>query len=376
MQSKDRLRLLLCVAALCTFSTASGRAQSGSGQSSGAPPSNSVTVSSFLSPQAREYMVHLSRDHPFAGGPSAAEDIGGYRAHQDDIMNGFLAPIEKRYPVHIELKTMGGIVTQVVTPVAGVARRNRDRVLLNVHGGGFISGARMASLVESVPIAALEGIKVISIDYRMGPEYKFPAASEDVSAVYREVLKQYAPSHIGLYGCSAGGMQVAMSVAWFDAHHLPQPAAIGILCASAGDIFTDGDKVKYDFELNQPESTHIEAPQPGRERVRRDPAYLSEVSPQDPMAYPINSAELLKKFPPTLIVTSTRGLEYSSALHSEHALTDAGVATQLHVWEDLPHAFWYNSDLPESTEVYHVIANFFEKHLHRSPAARTAGSAP
>ena len=163
----------------------------------------SVPLSSFLSPEARAYMVHLLRDQPFSGGPSAAEDLKGYRAHQDDIMNVFLRPIRQRYAVNVEERTIGGIFTQIVTPKDGIPARNRDRVLLNVHGGGFVSGGRTASLVESIPLASIEKIKVISIDYRMGPEYKFPAASEDVATVYKEILKEYKPQHIGLYGCSA-----------------------------------------------------------------------------------------------------------------------------------------------------------------------------
>ncbi len=154
----------------------------------------SVPLSSFLSPEARSYMLHLLRDQPFAGGPSAAQDIKGYRARQDEIMNSFLKPIRERYPVNVEHKTIAGIYTDVVTPKDGVAPKNRNRVLLNVHGGGFISGARTAALVESIPIASVEKIKVITIDYRMGPEYKFPAASEDVAAVYKEVLKEYSAS--------------------------------------------------------------------------------------------------------------------------------------------------------------------------------------
>jgi acetyl esterase/lipase len=157
-----------------------------------------VPLSNLLSPEARAYMVHLLVDKPFDGGPSAEQNIQGYRARQDEIMRWFLGPIESRYPVKIEEKTIGGIFTQVITPKDGIAARNRDRVLLNVHGGGFVSGARTASLIESIPIASTEKIKVISIDYRMGPESKFPAASEDVAAVYREVLKDYSPQHIGI----------------------------------------------------------------------------------------------------------------------------------------------------------------------------------
>jgi acetyl esterase/lipase len=321
-----------------------------------------VPLSNLLSPEARAYMVHLLVDKPFDGGPSAEQDIQGYRARQDEIMRWFLGKIEKRYPVKIEQRSIGGILTQVITPKYGIAAKNRHRVLLNVHGGGFVSGARTASLIESIPIASVERIKVISIDYRMGPESKFPAASQDVAAVYREVLKDYSPRHVGLYGCSAGGMLAGMSIAWFERHHLPNPAAIGILCASVGRMFA-GDSVHVTGALmgmqmpptSRPEAAALPA---------EFPAYLGNADSNDPLVYPINSPDLLAKFPPTLLITSTRGFEFSSAVDSSNALNHAGVVTELHVWDGLPHAFWYNSDLPESRAAYEAIAKFFDRYLH------------
>jgi len=321
-----------------------------------------VPLSNLLSPEARAYMIHLLVDKPFRGGPSAEQNIQGYRARQDEIMQGFLGPIEKRYPVKIEERTIGGVFTQIVAPKDGIAEKNRDRVLLNVHGGGFVSGARTASLIESIPIASIEKIKVISIDYRMGPESKFPAASEDVAAVYREVLKDYRPRNIGLYGCSAGGMLTGMSIAWLEKHNLPNPAAIGILCASIGRMFA-GDAAHLAGPLMGMQAP--KTPHPGLAAPPIEfPAYLGEADPNDPLVYPVNSPELLAKFPPTLFITSTRGFEFSSAVDSCNKLNNAGVVAELHVWDGLPHAFWYNSDLPESREAYEVIAKFFDRHLH------------
>src|SRR3546814_17061687 len=99
---------------------------------------------------------------------------------------------------------IGGVRTEVVEPRGGVAPENRRRVLINVHGGAFIGGARTLSRVEAMPIAAIGRIKAISVDYRQGPDFPFPPASEDVQAVYRALLQHYDPRHIGLYGCSAG----------------------------------------------------------------------------------------------------------------------------------------------------------------------------
>ena len=58
---------------------------------------------------------------------------------------------------------------------------------------GFpVAGPACAEL-ESIPISALMKIKVVTVDYREGPENKFPSASEDVASVYRELLKTYKP---------------------------------------------------------------------------------------------------------------------------------------------------------------------------------------
>jgi acetyl esterase/lipase len=91
--------------------------------------------------------------------------------------------------------------------------------------------------------------------------------------------------------------------------------------------------------------------------------YLNEADLKDPLVFPLNSPKVLAKFPPTLILTSTRAFEFSSAIDTHNALVRAGVDAELHVWDGLPHAFWYNCDLPESREAYDVIARFFDRRL-------------
>jgi acetyl esterase/lipase len=158
-------------------------------------------------------------------------------------------------------------------------------------------------------------------------------------------------------------MLTGMSIAWFEKHNLPTPAAIGILCASLGRMLA-GDAAHVAGSLmgmQAPPVPHTGVAAPSIEF----PAYLGNADPNDPLVYPINSSGLLAKFPPTLFITSTRGFEFSSAVVSCNALNHAGVVAELHVWDGLPHAFWYNSDLPESREAYDAIARFFDRYLHR-----------
>jgi len=318
-----------------------------------------IPLSPLMSEEARVYMRHVIVDKPFG---TPVPDIRDERKRQDGIMFGFLEPMRKRYHVEIREARIGGIVTDVVTPAGGVAPENGDKVLINLHGGGFVTGGRSASLVESVPLAALMKIKVISIDYRMAPEYRFPAASEDVAAVYRELLKSYNPKHIGLYGCSAGGLLTAQSVAWFAAHGLPEPAAVGVFCASLGGFF-GGDGSALAGPLNGMLPPLARSAAPGRGGPPPDPGYLATAKRDDPLAYPIASREVVAHFPPTLLITGTRSFEFSMALDSHNKLAAAGVESHFHAWDGMNHAFFYNSELPESREAYAIMADFFEKHL-------------
>jgi acetyl esterase/lipase len=143
------------------------------------------------------------------------------------------------FDVTVSEEKIAGVPSVIFTPKTGVLASNESKVLINLHGGGFFVGEPWP---ESIPIPAVARIRVIGIDYRMGPEYKFPAASEDVAAVYKALLRDHAPENIGMCGCSAGGKLTAQAVAWFQTHGLPRPGAIGLFGTGA-ESYTDGDSL-------------------------------------------------------------------------------------------------------------------------------------
>src|SRR5260370_14531286 len=104
------------------------------------------------------------------------------------------------YTANIEFSTIAGVPVSVVTPIV-IPANKANRVLINLHGGGFTSDS--GSLTESLPIANLTQTKVVSVIYRLAPEHPFPAPVEDVVAVYKELLKTYGPRNIAIYGSSA-----------------------------------------------------------------------------------------------------------------------------------------------------------------------------
>jgi monoterpene epsilon-lactone hydrolase len=86
--------------------------------------------------------------------------------------------VRDRYPVSITSQRIGGVYSEIFTPSQGISRQNQKRVLINLHGGGFLEGSRTVSHLESIPIAGVAHIKVVSIDYRQAPEARFPAACD------------------------------------------------------------------------------------------------------------------------------------------------------------------------------------------------------
>jgi epsilon-lactone hydrolase len=322
-------------------------------------PAMEVPLSSFLSPEAKAYVTQHLKDMQ---NPEAVAQVDGVPR----FMRGYIERQKSLYAVNRDETTIAGVHVYVYTPKAGVG--NAKRVLINLHGGGFSGCWPGCAELESIPVATLGKIEVVSVDYREGPDNKFPAASEDVASVYQELLKSHKPQNIGIYGCSAGGMQTAMSIAWFEKHSIPLPGAIGIFCASAGSIF-GGDALYTAMPLGEARL----AP-PTKPGMRPPLSYFADTDPKDPLISPVSSPEVLAKFPPTLIITGTRGFELSSALYTHEQMVKLGVPAELHVWEGLFHGFFYNAYVPESKDAFNVMIKFFDRHL--GGAGSRASAAP
>ena len=313
-----------------------------------------VPYSSFATEEARIAYAHLFGDEHHA--PEGDADISVRRAYYDRFNSALAHRAEEIYPVNIEPQTLGGVKVEVITPKAGVTARQRNRVLINLHGGAFLWGEGSGGEIESIPIAGLGRITVITVAYRQGPEFKFPAASEDVATVYRALLKDHQAKSIGIYGCSAGGILTAEAVAWLQKEHLPMPGAVGIFCASAGKF--GGDSTFLAPELS------AQTPLPGSTEGKLSfTPYFSNVSLSDPLVLPMNSKQVLSRFPPTLLIAGSRDFALSSVCQTDLELTKVGVKTELHIWDGLWHSFFNNPDLPESTEMYSMVVKFFDRYL-------------
>lgn len=316
-------------------------------------PTLTLPMSNYASTQARAALAtSLATKSPAFGADAAAA-----RDYFGKFNDARLAEMNQRFQVNVSREQMAGVAVDVVTPQSGIIARNRKRVLINVHGGAFMWGSGSGALVESVPISATAHIKVVTVDYRLAPEHRFPAASEDVAAVYRELLKTYHAENIGIYGCSAGGIITAQAVAWFQTHELPTPGAIGTFCGTGAAY--GGDSAV----LSAPFTGGAALPAGTLLPVTLTTTYMEGVAATNPLAYPITSSAVLAKFPATLQLAGSRDFAASVLTLMHRKLTAAGVSSELFLFDGLGHAFFVWPELPESQEAYDVIAGFFDRHL-------------
>ncbi len=304
-----------------------------------------VPIPQTISPQAQK---SLMRAEPDQGSP---EPLAVRRSRTDAWAERAAAAWSKLCPNTLVNTTVAGVPVRIVMP-EGVPASHRDMVLLNIHGGGFNSDS--GSYTESIPIAGYSKIKVVAVLYRLAPEHPFPAAVDDSVAVYKELLKTYKPDHIVIYGTSAGAILTGEVAVRLKQLGLPMPAALGIF-SGLGDFARDGDSRSL-FALRGL-AGHLEPPKAGP----HDSQYVGKTDEKDPVLSPVYAD--LHGMPPTLFVTSTRDMLLSGTVNLHRAFVNAGVDARLVVYDALPHAFWYDQELPESIEANHMMADFFVKHL-------------
>lgn len=304
-----------------------------------------VPVPGTISPEAQKTLSRRVSDAP------VQETLAERRSKTDAWQRGAGEQARALYPVNVAEDKIAGVPVRIITPLT-TPENKRDRVLMNLHGGGFNSDS--GSFSESIPIANLAQTKVIAVLYRLAPEHPFPAAVDDAVAVYKELLKTYKPQNIGIYGTSAGAILTGEVAVKLRQLGLPLPAALGIF-SGFGDFSQTGDSQAV-YALNG-----FSGPlsPPGKEPHLTD--YVGTTNAKDPVLSPLYAD--LTGFPPTLFITSTRDLLLSGTTILHRAFLRAGVDASLVVFEALPHAFWNNASLPESKEADRIMARFFDKHL-------------
>ena len=134
-----------------------------------------------------------------------------------------LPGLRARMHVSVKPSVMGGVPVFIVTPDR-IAPKNRNRLLIHIHGGCYALGGGEAATNEAILMAGFGHYRVISVDYRMPPAAYFPAALDDVITVWKTALKTHDAKHMAVFGSSAGGALTLETVLRAKQLGLPLPS--------------------------------------------------------------------------------------------------------------------------------------------------------
>ena len=238
-----------------------------------------------------------------------------------------------------------------------IAPKNRNRLLVHVHGGAYVFGGGEAAAGEAVLMANFGRIEVVSVDYRMPPDFPFPAALDDALAVWKEIAGSRDTKKMGLFGTPAGGgMTLAMVLKMKDLR-MPLPGAI-----VAGTLWSDMTKTGDTFYTNEFVDSRLGSSDGLIEAAAK--LYANKHDLKEPLLSPVYGD--LRGFPPAILLSGTRDLFLSDTVRVHQKLLQAGSVAELLVFEAESHAQYAQApDTPETAAAWNEVSKFFDWHLGR-----------
>lgn len=236
-------------------------------------------------------------------------------------------------------------------------------VLLYMHGGGYVSCSAATHRPITAALARLTGLRVFSLEYRLAPEHRFPAALDDALDAYRWLLGQGLDGEeIALAGDSAGGGLVLSTLLRARDAGLQSPA-----CAVCFSPWTDMTGAGASVSANDGRCAMFRTASIGQFA----PAYLGGASPRDPYASPVFAD--LRGLPPLLLQVGSTELLLDDSVRVHEKILAGGGASRLEVYEDVPHC-WQMLDgfVPEARASLAQAAEFIRGHVRAGAAARGA----
>lgn len=238
-----------------------------------------------------------------------------------------------------------------------VPRNHNEAVILYVHGGGFVSCSPAKYRPVTAALARSASMRVFSLDYRIAPEHRFPAALDDAVASYEWLLAQgIRASRIALAGDSAGGGLVLSLLVRARNEGLPLPA-----CAVCSSPWTDlagtGGSLRSNDGLcatfrpeNIPEFAAV---------------YLGGANAVDPYASPVYAD--LGGLPPVLLQIGSNELLLDDSLRVHEKIKAAQGQSELRIYNDVAHGWQMLAGLvPEAADAVRHAAEFIHRYTAKN----------
>jgi monoterpene epsilon-lactone hydrolase len=232
----------------------------------------------------------------------------------------------KRYPFTSKKGSLGGVP---VVEITADSWRENGKVLVYVHGGGYVTGGAEFGLGGWV--SGETGLRVVSVGYTLAPEAKWDHISDEVVSVLHALEeKGYAPKDIAVLGDSAGGGLAAGAVLKMRDRGFGIPGAL-VLWSPWADITETGDTYctlrnadpLLDYQVLLKKAAD---------------AYADPKDQKNPYVSPVYG-DYTKGFPPTLLQGGTKEIFLSDFVREYRAIDSAGGTAVLDIYEGMPHVF-------------------------------------
>jgi acetyl esterase/lipase len=258
----------------------------------------------------------------------------------------------------VKLHSRGVEIQPTAAPVRGEwiippGAAGNSAALYYLHGGGYISGSAKTNRPVTVPLARKLERRVFSLDYRLAPENRFPAAVEDAVAGYRWLVSTgVEPRQLSVAGDSAGGgLALALVMALRDEGDV-LPSCVACLSpwtdmtGSGGSIVTNSER---------------DAMFRGEDIGDYATAYLASGTPRTPLASPLFGE--FAGLPPLYLEVGESEVLLDDARQVHEKALAAGVPSELRIVEDVPHGWQFGAPfVPEARESMEEIARFIMRH--------------
>lgn len=228
-----------------------------------------------------------------------------------------------------------------------------EKVIFYTHGGGYGMGDLISSRALVAPIAKKTGIRVFSFEYRLAPEYPFPAAFDDAKAAYEYLLKQgYDPKNIIAFGESAGGGLAVSNILRLIAEDKETPSCL-VVISPWSDLTATGQT----YLFNEDKDPLLR----GKYLKCLADSYVGDDSPLNPFISPA-FASYDKKFPPILIQAGSDEVLLDDSKLLYEAMIDGKVDVEIEIYPKMWHVFhiW---QIDEANEAITAIAEFIKRRV-------------
>jgi monoterpene epsilon-lactone hydrolase len=315
-------------------------------------------VPTTISPEAAA-VYNAYRPFVLAPQPAPAKTLADFDALYQKAEERSLARSEallKATQASVTERRIGGVKVYEIRPKD---YHDDGTVLIDVHGGGFVTGSAHSSVGSLSQLAQATGKRVITVEYTVAPRGRWQLVTDQVAAVYKGILDEGTKANrIGMLGGSAGGNIVAATTLKIRDRGLPMPAAL--LLISPMSDFTEGGDTRMTLMDADP-ALHADQVRPGLD------AYADPADQKNPYVSPVYG-DFTKGYPPTLIQGGTKEWLLSDMVRLHRAIKAAGGNCDLEIYEGMPHGFpSLMADAPEGKEAKAEQMAFWKHYL---PAAK------